>query len=269
MTSHLKTPYMEVSGTEAHIHHLACSCMGMWDLFSLWRCTLQVCIATETVKQLWYHACLHWVDFIIFFTITSVIKGSCRGVVTSRVGRVSTRPCTTFQGNYHISANIHKFVGAPSRPVGSHVHVATVDRARAWWLQIVWKRHFLVFKARCHGAHPDNWKMKVKFFFHALHGIMPVASPPTATIPLQISHLLLPQYALHCTAFSTILKLHKQYVIMYGIAGVGFISEEISWWHHVMLFMYGGGEPLTKWNLHNQFPINHNQDHHANLGRVL
>jgi len=41
----------------------------------------------------------------------------------------------TFRDNNHISANIHKFGGAPSRPVGSHM--ATVDRARDQWLQIV------------------------------------------------------------------------------------------------------------------------------------
>ena len=35
---------------------------------------------------------------------------------------------TTFQGSNHISANIHEFGGAPSRPIGSHA--ATVDRAR-------------------------------------------------------------------------------------------------------------------------------------------
>ena len=35
---------------------------------------------------------------------------------------------TTFQGNNHISANIHEFGSAPDRPVGSHI--ATVDRAR-------------------------------------------------------------------------------------------------------------------------------------------
>jgi len=56
---------------------------------------------------------------------------------------------TTFRGNNHISANIHKFGGTLSGPVGSHV--ATAHRARDRWLQIVWKWHFLVFKARmCH-----------------------------------------------------------------------------------------------------------------------
>ena len=40
---------------------------------------------------------------------------------------------TTFRGNNHISANIHEFGGAPSRPVGSHV--ATVDRVRDQWLK--------------------------------------------------------------------------------------------------------------------------------------
>ena len=39
---------------------------------------------------------------------------------------------------------MHQFGGAPTRPVGSHV--ATVDRARDWWLQIVWKRCFLILK---------------------------------------------------------------------------------------------------------------------------
>ena len=39
---------------------------------------------------------------------------------------------TTFQGNNHISANIHKFGSAPGRLVGSHV--ATVDSARDRWL---------------------------------------------------------------------------------------------------------------------------------------
>jgi len=38
---------------------------------------------------------------------------------------------------------IHKVGGTPVRPVGSHM--ATVDRARDQWLQIVWKQRFLVF----------------------------------------------------------------------------------------------------------------------------
>ena len=51
---------------------------------------------------------------------------------------------TTFQDNNYISANIHEFGGVLGRTIGSHV--ATVDRARDRWLQIVWKQCFLVFQ---------------------------------------------------------------------------------------------------------------------------
>ena len=43
--------------------------------------------------------------------------------------------------------------------------VATVDRARDRWLQIVWKRRFLVFKVQYESAtraHLDNWKWRWK-----------------------------------------------------------------------------------------------------------
>ena len=53
------------------------------------------------------------------------------------------------------------------------VAVATVHRAGDRWLQIVWKWRFLVFKVwKCHGAHPDNWKWRRKFFFRASHGMI-------------------------------------------------------------------------------------------------
>ena len=50
------------------------------------------------------------------------------------VGPVSTIPLFEATTSY-ISANIHEFGGAPGTPIGSHM--ATVDRARDQWLQIV------------------------------------------------------------------------------------------------------------------------------------
>ena len=66
-----------------------------------------------------------------------------RAIATSAVGPVSTGPLSREQ------PHIYEIGGAPHRPVGSHV--ATVHSTREQWLQIAWKRHFLVFKAwRCH-----------------------------------------------------------------------------------------------------------------------
>ena len=76
-----------------------------------------------------------------------------RAVVTGQIGRVSTR--LLFEA-------IPELDGAPSTLVGSHV--ATLDRARDQWLQIVWKRHFLVFKARRPILITQKWRWK--FFPH-------------------------------------------------------------------------------------------------------
>jgi len=54
-------------------------------------------------------------------------------VATSTVGPVSTGPL--FKATTTFAANIHQLGGVPSRPVSSHM--ATVDRARDGWLQIV------------------------------------------------------------------------------------------------------------------------------------
>ena len=69
---------------------------------------------------------------------------------------------TTFQGNNHI---IHKFSSALAWPIGSHV--ATVDRARDRWLQIVCTSVQSMKVPQ--GAHPDSWKMKAKNFSTLLH----------------------------------------------------------------------------------------------------
>jgi len=54
-------------------------------------------------------------------------------VATSTVGPVSTGPL--FEATTTFAANIHQLGSVPGRPVSSHM--ATVDRARDGWLQIV------------------------------------------------------------------------------------------------------------------------------------
>jgi len=58
---------------------------------------------------------------------------------------------TTFRGNNHISANIiHEYMQRPAQQTSIRPRGHSWQ-SRDWWLQIVWKWGFLVFKAwRCH-----------------------------------------------------------------------------------------------------------------------
>ena len=110
---------------------------------------------------------------------------------------------TMFWGNNHISANIHEFGGMPGRPVGSHM--ATVDRARDRWLQIVWKQCFLVFLMspiiphRCHKSPSCKLKNEGEKFCHTMHlyaaaigsgtPLLQTSSTTSANGALQISWL--------------------------------------------------------------------------------
>ena len=86
-------------------------------------------------------------------TLAMSLFNNARGLsdqgYSHRLGWSGFNP-TTFQGNNHISANIHNLAVRPADWFAA-MHVATVDRARDRWLQIVWKWRFIVFKAwRCH-----------------------------------------------------------------------------------------------------------------------
>jgi len=139
-------------------------------------------------------ACLYYDEIDKYYVVAEDISVVCfnavelysRAIATCMVGPVSTGPLLRQQPYFCQYSWIRRCAQQTSiRPCGHYW------QRRDWWMQIVWKRRFLVFKAQ--RAHPDNPKIKVKNFFHASCGIIGTthlyaAAFSNVTILLQPDH---------------------------------------------------------------------------------